>query len=179
MQTRQSLQQAEATRAVSQTHSPTNQQSPEPSRRSVHPTALIQRVMSDPKSLTRTEIFQLQRTIGNRAVGRLLGGELLGHKLAHVVQQRQGRVQGMTQAKGLIVNDDRALEQEADKIGEQIVSGAGASLTPSSGDTAATSTITSLAQPIQCKNKIDSFTASSGGSDRHSARRISKLLQNK
>jgi hypothetical protein len=65
----------------------------------------------------------------------------------------------MTQAKGLIVNDDRALEQEADKIGEQIVSGAGASLTPSSGDTAATSTITSLAQPIECKNKIDSFTA--------------------
>ena len=72
MQTRQSLQQAKATRAVSQTHNPANQQSPEPSRRSRHPTALIQRVTADPRSLTRAEMFQLQRTIGNRAVGKLL-----------------------------------------------------------------------------------------------------------
>jgi hypothetical protein len=35
-------------------------------------TAIIQRARIDPKSLTSAEVLQLQRTIGNRAVGRLL-----------------------------------------------------------------------------------------------------------
>ncbi len=47
------------------------------------------------------------------------GQSLIGHELAHVVQQRQGRVQATTQAKGLPVNDDPALEKEADVIGEK------------------------------------------------------------
>ncbi|MBL6449394.1 DUF4157 domain-containing protein [Fulvivirga sp. 29W222] len=45
------------------------------------------------------------------------GQELIGHELAHVVQQRQGRVKATTQAKGLVVNDDPVLEQEADSMG--------------------------------------------------------------
>ncbi|PWK11536.1 DUF4157 domain-containing protein [Tumebacillus permanentifrigoris] len=45
------------------------------------------------------------------------GQELLGHELAHVVQQRQGRVQPNTEVAGLPVNDDPALEQEADQLG--------------------------------------------------------------
>jgi hypothetical protein len=45
------------------------------------------------------------------------GQELLGHELAHVVQQREGRVQATTQAKGLPVNDDEKLEKEADAMG--------------------------------------------------------------
>jgi hypothetical protein len=44
------------------------------------------------------------------------GQALLGHELAHVVQQRQGRVSTTTQARiaGAGVNDDPALEREAD-----------------------------------------------------------------
>ncbi|MFN6947166.1 MAG: DUF4157 domain-containing protein, partial [Cytophagaceae bacterium] len=51
------------------------------------------------------------------------GQELLGHELTHVVQQRQGRVQGTTQTKGLAVNDDTALEHEADVMGKKAASG--------------------------------------------------------
>ena len=37
-----------------------------------HPAAIIQRARVDPKSLTHADVMQLQRTIGNRAVGQLL-----------------------------------------------------------------------------------------------------------
>jgi ribosomal protein S18 acetylase RimI-like enzyme len=45
------------------------------------------------------------------------GQTLLGHELAHVVQQRQGRVRPTGQVKGLPLNDNPALEQEADRLG--------------------------------------------------------------
>jgi hypothetical protein len=45
------------------------------------------------------------------------GQELLGHELTHVVQQSQGRVQAMVQARGVGINDDDALEREADRMG--------------------------------------------------------------
>jgi hypothetical protein len=45
------------------------------------------------------------------------GQQLLGHELAHVVQQRQGRVKANTSVNGLPVNDDRGLEKEADNLG--------------------------------------------------------------
>ncbi len=47
------------------------------------------------------------------------GQELIGHELAHVVQQREGRVQPTTQAKGVPVNDDKGLEAEADSMGQK------------------------------------------------------------
>ena len=51
------------------------------------------------------------------------GQALLGHELAHVVQQAQGRVAATTQAKGVGVNDDAALEREADEMGERAARG--------------------------------------------------------
>jgi hypothetical protein len=45
------------------------------------------------------------------------GQELLGHELTHVVQQRQGRVAETKQTKGVSVNDNPALEKEADDMG--------------------------------------------------------------
>jgi hypothetical protein len=45
------------------------------------------------------------------------GHELLGHELTHVVQQAQGRAPATTQAKGIALNTDTALEQEADTMG--------------------------------------------------------------
>lgn len=88
----------------------------------------------------------------------LAGQRLLGHELAHVVQQRQGRVKATTQAKGLPVNDDRTLEHEADKIGNQIASGKTLTHPISSGNRMTMSTNSSSDQPIQC-NKIVSSTA--------------------
>lgn len=51
------------------------------------------------------------------------GQELIGHELAHVVQQREGRVQPTTQTKGLAVNDNPSLENEADQFGKKAASG--------------------------------------------------------
>ena len=45
------------------------------------------------------------------------GQELIGHELTHVVQQQQGRVAATAQAKGVAINDDSALEREADEMG--------------------------------------------------------------
>ncbi len=47
------------------------------------------------------------------------GQELIGHELAHVVQQRQGRVSPTTQMKGQNVNNDPSLEREADQMGAE------------------------------------------------------------
>lgn len=43
------------------------------------------------------------------------GQQLIGHELAHVIQQRQGRVRGS--GGGVTVVQDRALEAEADRLG--------------------------------------------------------------
>lgn len=51
------------------------------------------------------------------------GQELIGHELAHVVQQSQGRVQATTQAKGAAINDDTGLEREADEMGARAARG--------------------------------------------------------
>ncbi|MEO1450495.1 MAG: DUF4157 domain-containing protein [Bacteroidota bacterium] len=45
------------------------------------------------------------------------GQELLGHELAHVKQQSEGRVQATTEVNGMPVNDDNGLESEADRMG--------------------------------------------------------------
>ncbi len=129
-------------------------------------------------SLSRTDVTQLQRTIGNAAVGRLLteaaprpnatglpdslkagvehlsglamddvrvhynspqpaevqalaytqGTDIhvgpgkekhLPHEAWHVVQQKQGRVKPTLQMKGVAINDDDALEREADAMGAE------------------------------------------------------------
>jgi hypothetical protein len=73
------------------------------------------------------------------------GQQLLGHELAHVVQQSEGRVEATRQAKGIGVNDDAALEREADEMGARAAHGeparvgAGAparASVPTSGDAA-------------------------------------------
>lgn len=45
------------------------------------------------------------------------GQQLLGHELAHVVQQSEGRVQPTTEIGGMPVNDNEGLEHEADVLG--------------------------------------------------------------
>jgi len=53
--------------------------------------------------------------------GSSKGKQLLGHELAHVVQQREGRVQPTTTVNGQPVNDHPALEKEADDIAKKLL----------------------------------------------------------
>ncbi|MCC8170888.1 MAG: DUF4157 domain-containing protein [Parabacteroides sp.] len=47
------------------------------------------------------------------------GQQLLGHELAHVIQQEKGLVQPTTEIGGMAVNDDASLEHEADVLGNK------------------------------------------------------------
>jgi hypothetical protein len=60
---------------------------------------------------------------GKYAPGTDSGRELIGHELAHVVQQRQGRVSPNVQRQGLAINTDRGLEAEADRMGQAAARG--------------------------------------------------------
>ncbi len=51
------------------------------------------------------------------------GQELLAHELAHVVQQRQGNVKPSIEVNHRPINDDPALETEADSIGRSVSTG--------------------------------------------------------
>lgn len=69
------------------------------------------------------------------------GQALLGHELAHVVQQSQGQVGATTQAKGpdggaASVNNDPSLEQEADEQGARAARGEPARGEPARGEPA-------------------------------------------
>ncbi len=55
--------------------------------------------------------------------GSTLGLELLGHELAHVVQQAQGRVAPTGERAGLPASDDSWLEHEADEMGARAARG--------------------------------------------------------
>jgi hypothetical protein len=57
------------------------------------------------------------------------GQELVGHELAHVVQQREGRV-SMPQGKDAPVNEDPGLEREADCLGALAARGETAVVSP-------------------------------------------------
>lgn len=74
--------------------------------------------------------------------GTPAGLELLGHELAHVQQQRAGRVPGPRESGGLV--HEHALESEADAAGERAAAGERVSLGGAGGQAPATA-------PIQAK----------------------------
>lgn len=51
------------------------------------------------------------------------GREFLGHELAHVIQQRSGRVETTHQELNLNVNNDNVLESEANEAGKRVSAG--------------------------------------------------------
>jgi hypothetical protein len=51
------------------------------------------------------------------------GQELVGHELAHVVQQRQGKVRATGEVAGMALNDDPSLEQQANEQGARAARG--------------------------------------------------------
>lgn len=79
------------------------------------------------------------------------GMDVLGHELAHVVQQAQGRVQG-----GYPVVENAALEHEADVMGARVASGLTAQAGPQNGFGGELTTIAPMSgasAPAQCKSK--------------------------
>src|SRR4029453_13184450 len=60
---------------------------------------------------------------GKYAPGTDSGRALIGHELAHVVQQRQGRVSPTVQAHVLAINMASGLEAEADRMGQAAARG--------------------------------------------------------
>lgn len=61
---------------------------------------------------------------GHYQADSVRGQQLIGHELAHVIQQRQGRVSAP--GSGVAVVQDHALEAEADRLGMRAASGSGA-----------------------------------------------------
>ena len=74
-------------------------------------------------ALAYTQGTDIHFAPAQRDSGSQRGQELLGHELAHVVQQAEGRVSTTTQAKGLAINDDASLEKEADEMGAKAARG--------------------------------------------------------
>lgn len=63
----------------------------------------------------------------------LAGRQLLGHELAHVVQQRTGRV-GAPPGAGLALVEDPRLEAEADRLGQAAAAGAAGPVSAAAGE---------------------------------------------
>ena len=74
-------------------------------------------------ALAYTEGDSVHMAPGQYNPGSQVGRELIGHELAHVVQQREGRVSATGQAKGLAINDAPGLESEADELGKRAANG--------------------------------------------------------
>jgi hypothetical protein len=80
------------------------------------------------EAIAYTEGADIHFSPGEYAPHTSAGQELLGHELAHVVQQSQGRVAATSQNKG--ANDDDGLEREADDAGARAARGERADLGP-------------------------------------------------
>lgn len=74
---------------------------------------------TDAGALAYTQGNDIHFGPGQFSPGSTSGQELIGHELAHVVQQREGRVQATGSVNGMPLNDDAALETEADRAGRQ------------------------------------------------------------
>ena len=79
------------------------------------------------------------------------GMDVLGHELAHVVQQAQGRVEG-----GFPVVENASLEHEADVMGARAASGLTAQAGPQNGfggESMEISPMSGASAPAQCKSR--------------------------
>ena len=79
------------------------------------------------------------------------GMDVLGHELAHVVQQAQGRVEG-----GYPVVENAALEHEADVMGARVASGLTAQAGPQNsfgGELTTIAPMSGASAPAQCKSR--------------------------
>jgi hypothetical protein len=89
-----------------------------PLTRPTHPASIIQQARESPDSLTPADVLQLQRTIGNQAVGHLLSeiSRLPSTTLQSPVQRQEEGVQ----AKLTVNAPNDVYEQEADRVAETV-----------------------------------------------------------
>jgi hypothetical protein len=71
-------------------------------------------------ALAFTQGNEIHVAPGHWAPDTIRGQKLLGHELAHVLQQRAGRVRATASLGGAKVNDDATLEWEADAVGARV-----------------------------------------------------------
>lgn len=100
------------------------------------------------------------------------GQELLGHELTHVVQQRQGRVQGVQSKGATNVNDDPSLENEADIQGARAAKGEKAVVKGTGNGVQLSSGLDKLSDKEKKKAKISRSSISGGSS-------VKELFSNK
>lgn len=80
---------------------------------SVHPDSPRARTLG---AVAFTQGEQIHVAPGHWAPHSAAGRELIGHEIAHVLQQRSGRVPAIARVAGRALNDDPALEAEADTL---------------------------------------------------------------
>ncbi|XXT24933.1 DUF4157 domain-containing protein [Sorangium sp. So ce429] len=121
------------------------------------------------RALAYTQGSEIHVAPGQWAPETRLGQELLGHELAHVVQQREGRVQATAQYKGAALNDDARLEAEADAMGARAAQGASAAPpartgtpSPAGGQVSQASSQTPCGPVLQCGRPKRSSTRNTG-----------------
>jgi GNAT superfamily N-acetyltransferase len=90
------------------------------------------------------------------------GQQLLGHELAHVVQQRQGRVRNPL-GSGLAVVQDHTLESEADRLGRHAAAHRVAALAKMPPGAAQPSASVRISPPISAGPRSYRLTAGAGG----------------
>jgi hypothetical protein len=74
-------------------------------------------------ALSYTQGSEIHMAPGQWAPETSFGQALLGHELSHVVQQREGRVKATSQIAGVALNDELALEAEAEAMGARAARG--------------------------------------------------------
>jgi hypothetical protein len=86
------------------------------------------------------------------------GQELIGHELAHIVQQSEGRVPATRQFKGVDLNDDSALEHEADAWGARAAAGEPVARSASASQPGAHAPVQRKEGPIEHQGKVGAGT---------------------
>ncbi len=76
---------------------------------------------TDVGALAYTQGTDVHFAPGQYSPGTSSGQKLLGHELTHVVQQSEGRVEPTGEVAGMPLNDNPALEKEADILGAKAV----------------------------------------------------------
>lgn len=93
------------------------------------------------------------------------GQELLGHELAHVKQQANGRVRATQDLGGLAVNDDAGLEREADEMGTLAARGQAGGRLPLPGPVVEHGGMGHTAQLKSAPSNADSDESASAAAD--------------
>ena len=103
------------------------------------------------------------------------GMDVLGHELAHVVQQAQGRVEG-----GFPVVENAALEHEADVMGARAASGLSAQMGSENGfggEAMSIAPMSAASAPAQCKSRAEKKAEKEAEKNASHARAVTKARE--